>query len=84
LVSNFIAPAFFEPAGRKAEKCDFRGVLTAPLSFAKRGYLSVFPANPTTAGRMQKLGADGMKGKRLASKGDFRGGVFKVPPGQQQ
>ncbi len=59
-------------------------MLTAPLSFAKKGYLSVFPANPTTAGWTQKLGADGMKGKRLASKGDFRGGAFKVPPGQQQ
>ncbi len=33
-------------------------MLTAPLSFAKKGYLSVFPANPTTAGWTQKLGTD--------------------------
>ena len=68
LVSNFVLPAFFERnRAPKSTKFDFRGILVAPLSIAKEGYLSIFPVNPATKGWTQQQGSQQI-GARFASK----------------
>jgi len=60
-VSNFVTPAYFE-AGRLpgSTKFDFRNALTAPLTLAGGGYMSVFAVNPKTTGWSQLTDAKGV------------------------
>lgn len=41
---------YFEFGGKAHKTHDFGGVLTAPLSVSKSGYISVFTRNPSAAG----------------------------------
>jgi len=68
LVSDFVLPPFYETGAVAGAKFDFCGHLTAPLSIAPGGYMSIFPVNPTTKGWTQQTGAEGA-GKRLQLKG---------------
>jgi len=71
LVSDFVLPPFYETGAVAGAKFDFCGHLTAPLSIAPGGYMSIFPVNPTTKGWTQQTGAEGA-GKRLQLKGPHR------------
>lgn len=67
LVSNFIYPAWFE-SFRRSGKFDHMSVLTAPLSLAKGGYMSIFEVGSKSKGWVQITPPQG-PGKRLLAKG---------------
>ncbi len=63
-ISDFILPAWFDTSlAPNSTKFDFCGHLTAPLSVAPGGYLSIF--NVTAGGGWSQINADGVVGKSV-------------------
>lgn len=71
LVSDFVFPAWFEGfRSQDSTRFDYMGVLRAPLTLAKGGYIGVFEVNPQTTGWSQKL-AEMTPGRRVTYKGAY-------------